>query len=67
MIGRGYSVRFTLMEMEMVAEGYYASDCINEINQSLRVFIPIADTVYRILYEKATPSGEFSELIKILK
>lgn len=67
MIGRGYSVHFTRMEMEMVAEGYYASDCINEINQSLRVNIPVADTVYRILYEKANPSGEFNELIKILK
>lgn len=52
MIGRGYSVKFTLMEMEMVAEGYYASDCINKISRKLKVDIPIADSVYRILYQK---------------
>ncbi|MEA1888023.1 MAG: NAD(P)H-dependent glycerol-3-phosphate dehydrogenase, partial [Bacteroidota bacterium] len=67
MIGKGYSVRFTLMEMEMVAEGYYASSCINEINKKLKVDIPIADTVYRILYKKAGPSVEFRKLTEILK
>ncbi|MBN1387313.1 MAG: NAD(P)H-dependent glycerol-3-phosphate dehydrogenase [Bacteroidales bacterium] len=67
MIGKGYSVRFTRMEMEMVAEGYYASDCINEINKKLKVEIPIADTVYRILYQKASPSVEFRKLIDKLK
>ena len=67
MIGRGYSVRSTLMEMEMVAEGYYAADCINEINRRLKVSIPIADTVYRILYQKANPETEFDELTELLK
>ena len=67
MIGKGYSVRFTRMEMEMVAEGYYASNCINEISKDLKVEIPIADTVYRILYQKASPSAEFRKLIDKLK
>lgn len=67
MIGKGYSVRFTRMEMEMVAEGYYASVCINEINKELKVEIPIADTVYRILYQKASPSVEFRKLVDKLK
>lgn len=67
MIGKGYSVRFTQMEMDMVAEGYYASDCINEINKTVQANIPIADTVYRILYEQANPSTEFRKLTEILK
>ncbi len=67
MIGKGYSVRFTRMEMEMVAEGYYASVCINEINKELKVETPIADTVYRILYQKASPSVEFRKLVDKLK
>ncbi len=67
MIGKGYSVRFTRLEMEMVAEGYYASDCINEINRELNIDIPIADTVYRILYQKASPSAEFRNLTDKLK
>ncbi len=67
MIGKGYSVKFTLMEMEMVAEGYYASLCINEINRTLKVEIPIVDSVYRILYQKADPVYEFRKLTEILK
>ncbi len=67
MIGKGYSVRFTRLEMEMVAEGYYISDCINEINNNLKVDIPIADAVYRILYRESNPALEFRNLTKILK
>jgi len=67
MIGKGYSVKFTLMEMVMVAEGYYASNCINEINRKLKVEIPIADSVYRILYQKADPVSEFRNMTEILK
>ena len=67
MIGKGYSVKFTLMEMVMVAEGYYTSHCINEINRQLKVEIPIADSVYRILYQKADPVSEFMKMTEILK
>jgi glycerol-3-phosphate dehydrogenase (NAD(P)+) len=67
MIGRGYSVKYTMMEMEMVAEGYYSSDCINEINKKLKVDLPIADSVHRILYHKADPAPEFRKLTEILK
>ncbi|MDT8402397.1 MAG: NAD(P)H-dependent glycerol-3-phosphate dehydrogenase [Bacteroidales bacterium] len=67
MIGRGYSVKYTLMEMEMVAEGYYASDCINKLSSKLKIDIPVADSVYRILYQKADPAEEFRKLIELLK
>ncbi len=67
MIGKGYSVRFTRMEMDMIAEGYYASDCINDINKDLKIEMPIADTVYRILYHKANPAIEFEKLTGLLK
>lgn len=67
MIGQGSSVKFALREMTMVAEGYYASECINIINRSLKVDIPIADTVYRILYEKGKPSVEIAKMAEILR
>jgi glycerol-3-phosphate dehydrogenase (NAD(P)+) len=57
MIGKGYSVKNALIEMNMVAEGYYASKCIYEVNKNHSVKIPIAETTFEILYHEA-PAGE---------
>jgi glycerol-3-phosphate dehydrogenase (NAD(P)+) len=62
MIGKGYSVAFTKMEMKMVAEGYFAAKGIREINRRLQVHMPVADAVYSILYEGHSPSLEMSIL-----
>lgn len=53
MIGKGYSVKVAKMEMSMVAEGYYGTKCIHEINQrpELQVKMPILDMVYSVLYQ----------------
>jgi glycerol-3-phosphate dehydrogenase (NAD(P)+) len=67
MIGKGYSVHNALMEMTMVAEGYYAAKGIHKLRSEMNLSIPIAETVYRILYENAIPSKEAIRLTKILK
>jgi len=67
MIGKGASVRSARAEMTMIAEGYYASKCIHIINDNLKVDLPIAETVYRILYEKAKPSVEVEKMTEILR
>ncbi|MBD8387962.1 NAD(P)H-dependent glycerol-3-phosphate dehydrogenase [Dysgonomonas sp. BGC7] len=63
MIGKGYSVKAAQIEMEMVAEGYYGTKCISEMNEKYSVNIPIADMVYRVLYENASAREE----VKILR
>ncbi|MFN8208720.1 MAG: NAD(P)H-dependent glycerol-3-phosphate dehydrogenase [Bacteroidales bacterium] len=67
MLGKGYPVKAAQMEMSMIAEGYYSSKCIHELNETFGVKMPIADTVYSILYEKETPHTAIKLLTEKLK
>ncbi len=60
MIGKGYTVQSAQLEMNMVAEGYNASKCIDHINQHIGALIPIAQTVYKILWERLQPAEGFN-------
>jgi len=66
MLGRGYSVQAAHLEMNMVAEGYYASRCIAELNREWGLNMPVIETTYRILYEKAPASQAFASLAAII-
>jgi glycerol-3-phosphate dehydrogenase (NAD(P)+) len=66
MIGKGYSVKAAQLEMNMVAEGYNAAKCIYNINKTVEAAIPIAETVYKILWEQAKPSEGFKRIEQVL-
>ena len=66
MIGRGHSVGAARHEMNMVAEGYHASRCIYNINKSVDASIPIAETIYKILWEDVKPSDGFKRIEQVL-
>lgn len=67
MIGKGYSVKTAQIEMEMIAEGYYATKCIHEINEKYQINMPIVDSVYEILYNRCSPIMEIRKLTEKLK
>jgi glycerol-3-phosphate dehydrogenase (NAD(P)+) len=62
MIGKGYSVMSAQLEMNMVAEGYNAARCIHQINQDVKAEMPIAETIYKILWQEMHPARGFSHI-----
>lgn len=66
MIGKGYSVNAARLEMNMVAEGYNASKCIHAINKRVKAEMPIADSIYRILWEQLHPRAGFNAIEAVL-
>lgn len=67
LMGKGFSTKSALNEMTMVAEGYFASDCIRHINEQHQVQMPIADMVYGVLYRKLSARKSMRSLSKHLK
>ena len=66
MIGKGYTVKSAQLEMNMVAEGYYAVNCLHQVNKQYNVNMPICNAVYAILYSKRPPGPEMQHLAEQL-
>src|SRR5476649_385308 len=62
MIGKGYTVTSAQLEMNMIAEGYFAVNCLHQVNKQYKVHMPICNAVYAILYEKRNPAIEMKHL-----
>ncbi|MCB0423550.1 MAG: NAD(P)H-dependent glycerol-3-phosphate dehydrogenase [Flavobacteriaceae bacterium] len=68
MIGKGYTVKSAMMEMNMVAEGYYATKGAHILNQQnkKKTRLPIINAVYEILYEGKNAKKVFEKLTERL-
>jgi glycerol-3-phosphate dehydrogenase (NAD(P)+) len=66
MIGKGYSVKSAQLELNMVAEGYNASKCVHIKSIELQAPLPIADTIYNILWQHIPAADAFNKIEKLL-
>ena len=66
MIGKGYTVKSAMLEMSMVAEGYYATKSSYKIKNKNGARTPIIDAVYSVLYKGKDAKRVFEELTKQL-
>ena len=66
MLGMGYGVKEAQMEMQMIAEGYYAVACIEKIRKEIGLKMPIEETVFSILYRNELPSAAVEKLLNRL-
>lgn len=63
MLGKGYSVKSAQLEMNMIAEGFYATKSMYELNkEQLHIEMPIAEAVYNIIYGDMPARGEIEKL-----
>lgn len=61
-IGKGYTIKSAQAEMNMIAEGYYATKCMHEINEKFKIDLPILDAVFQVLYNNADVANEMNKL-----
>jgi glycerol-3-phosphate dehydrogenase (NAD(P)+) len=66
MIGKGYGVEATKLAMQMVAEGYPASKSMHQLNQKINASMPMATSIYEILWEGKNPVDAFQQIEKRL-
>ncbi|TXH22276.1 MAG: glycerol-3-phosphate dehydrogenase [Chitinophagaceae bacterium] len=66
MIGKGYSVQVAKLELNMVAEGYNASKCIYNKNKNIQASMPIAKTIYDILWNDVPPHEGFQHIESVM-
>jgi glycerol-3-phosphate dehydrogenase (NAD(P)+) len=67
MIGKGYSVNAAKLELNMVAEGYYACKCIFEINKEIQAPMPILEQLYTVLWNGKSSKQAFAAIEKLLQ
>lgn len=66
MLGKGYSVKSAQLEMNMIAEGYYATESVQMMCNELNVQAPIIQAVYDVVYGQKPAALIFGQLAREL-
>ncbi|HTN45587.1 MAG TPA: NAD(P)H-dependent glycerol-3-phosphate dehydrogenase [Flavipsychrobacter sp.] len=66
MLGKGYTVKAATLEMNMVAEGYFAARAMQHISKSYEIALPLAKCIYEILWEGKGCAATFKQIEKML-
>jgi glycerol-3-phosphate dehydrogenase (NAD(P)+) len=62
MMGKGYSVKSAQLEMNMIAEGYYATELVHELAVQKNIDMPIVKAVYEVIYKQGSAKKIFNFL-----
>ena len=62
MMGKGYSVKSAQLEMNMIAEGYYATELVYELATNNNIDMPIVKAVYDVVYKQGDAKKIFNFL-----
>jgi glycerol-3-phosphate dehydrogenase (NAD(P)+) len=66
MLGKGYSVASAQLEMNMVAEGYYATDTVFAMCKEMNLNPDIINAVHAVVYGNKPAKPEFARLAAVL-
>lgn len=61
-VGGGLTPAQALGNSNMVSEGYFSVKSVMEMNHEFQVRLPIAEAVYKVLYENASPAQEMERI-----
>jgi glycerol-3-phosphate dehydrogenase (NAD(P)+) len=62
MLGKGYTVKSAQLEMNMIAEGYYATESIHQLCTENNIHAPIIQAVFDVVYGNKAASPVFRNL-----
>jgi len=62
MLGKGYGVKNAQLEMNMIAEGYYATETVHTMSEEMGLKMDIIDAVFQVVYGNRNAKPVFEKL-----
>lgn len=64
LIGKGLKIKDALKEVNMTVEGYFATKAVYEFSKIKKIYMPITEQLYKILYENFDVESAIENLMK---